>query len=225
MESGITRVPVGRVSGERIYDSEHFLFWMTVIENLPEYTFQRALDYADPDNVEELAQLAGRLRLESVEPGHWYPSEGDVAALYSKSGEFGGVRLSAKATHKTPEGADCTATMWFDAELLEEMSLVLLIAAIREAIEQGYEPLSIELAEVVFPVVAKMGRFAGAAVFMPGTSYGLVGLLEARHALRSDSISAPESSLAALDDLLATHGEHYREYRGGRDVYQLRVHL
>lgn len=68
MESGITLVPVGRVSTERFYDSEHFFFWMTVIENLHEYTFQRALDYADPANVEELARLAGRLRLEVEMP-------------------------------------------------------------------------------------------------------------------------------------------------------------
>ena len=136
MESGITRVPVGRVSAERLYNSEHFFFWMTVIENLPEYTFQRALSYADPDNVEELARLAGGLRLESVEPGHWYPTESDVAALYSKSGEFGGVRLSSEATLKTPEGAECTATLWFDAELLEKMSLALLVAS-PEAVNKG----------------------------------------------------------------------------------------
>ena len=224
-ESGATRVPLGRVSSERFYNSEHFFFWMTVIENLPEYTFQRALDYADPDNVEELARLAGRLRLESVEPGHWYPSESDVNALYSKSGEFNGVRLSSEATLNTPEGAKCTAILWFDPELLEKMSLALLASAIRDAREQGYEPLSNELAKLVLPVVRQMGPYTGAAVFMPGTSYGLGGLLEARHALLSSPTTPTETSLAALDDLLATHGKRYREYRGGRDAYQLDVRL
>jgi len=39
MESGITRVPVGRVSGERLYESEHFFFWMTVIGTYPSAHF------------------------------------------------------------------------------------------------------------------------------------------------------------------------------------------
>ena len=97
MESGVTRLPLGRVSAERWYDSEHFFFWMTVIENLPEYTFQRALSYADPDNVEELARLAGGLRLAVVTPTNWTfdsklkaalpgPEDLDLAAGYFSRG-------------------------------------------------------------------------------------------------------------------------------------------
>ncbi len=225
MESGITRVPVGRVSGERLYQSEHFFFWMTVIENLPEYTFQRALSYADPDNVEELAQLAGRLRLESVEPGNWYPTEEDATALFSRSGGFEGVQVTKQSTMDTPEGAKCTAMIWFTPDTLEKMSLALLAAAYREANEQGYKPISAEIAEVVLPVAKQMDRFAGSAVFMPDTSYGLGGLLEARHALRIGSISVPKSRLAELDDIISTHGEQYREYLGGRDAYGLTVRV
>ena len=225
MESGITRVPVGRVSGERLYESEHFFFWMTVIENLPECTFQRALDYADPDNVEELAKLAGRLRLESVEPGDWYPAEKDTTALFSRSGGFEGVQVTTQSTMETPEGAKCTAMIWFAPDTLEKMGLALLAAAYREANEQGYKPISPEVAEVVLPVAKQMGRFAGSATFMSDTSYGLAGLLEARHAVRSDSTSVPNSSLVALDDLLATHGERYGEYLGGRDAYGLTVRV
>ena len=43
MEYGVTRLPTVRVSTERLFPSEHFFFWMTVIENMPEYTFQKAL--------------------------------------------------------------------------------------------------------------------------------------------------------------------------------------
>ncbi len=225
MESGITRVPVGRVSGERLYESEHFFFWMTVIENLPEYTFQRALDYADPDNVEELAQLAGRLRLKSVEPGDWYPTERDATALFSRSGGFEGVQVTTQSTMKTPEGAKCTAMIWFSPDTLEKMGLALLAAAYRGANEQGYKPISADIAEVVLSVAKQMGQFAGSATFMSDTSYGLAGLLEARHAVRSDSTSVPNSSLLALDDLLATHGERYREYLGGHDAYGLTVRV
>ena len=225
MEYGVTRLPAGRVSGERLYDSEHFFFWMTVIENMPEYTFQRAVSYADPDNVEELAQLAGRLRLESVEPGYWYPRDDDVLALFSKSGEFEGVRVSTRSGESTPEGADCIASMWFPPILLERMSLALLAAAYRNARDDGFAPLNAELAAIVLPVVEKMDKFAGPAVFMPDTEYGLGGLLEARHALRSGHASASASDLATLDDLLATHGERYREYLGGKDAYRLRVQL
>ncbi len=225
MEYGVTRLPTGRVSGERLYDSEHFFFWMTVIENMPEYTFQRALRYADPENVEELAQLAGRLRLESVEPGYWYPSEDEVLSLFSRIGEFEGVRLSARSKVSTQEGADCVANMWFPPILLERMGLALLAAACRNARDGGFTPLNAELAAIVFPVFEQIDTFAGPAVFMPGTEYGLGGLLEARHALRSDSTTVPNSSLLALDDLLATHGERYREYLGGRDAYGLTVRV
>jgi hypothetical protein len=223
MEYGVTRLPTGRVSGERLYDSEHFFFWMTVIENMPEYTFQRALRYADPENVEELAQLAGRLRLESVEPGYWYPSEDEALALYSESGEFEGVRLSTRSGESTSEGADCVASMWFPPILLERMSLVLLAAACRNARDDGFTPLTAELAAIVLPVVNQMDRFAGPAVFMSDTECGLGGLLEARHALRSGHATTSEPGLAALDDLLATRGERYREYLGGKDAYGLKA--
>ena len=225
MEYGVTRLPTGRVSGERLYDSEHFFFWMTVIENMPEYTFQRALSYADPDNVEELAQLAGRLRLESVEPGYWYPSEDEVLALFSKSGEFEGVRLSVRSGETTPEGATCIASMWFPPILLERMSLALLAAAYRNARDDKFTPLNAELAAAVLPVVKQMDKCAGPAVFMPDTEYGLGGLLEARHAFRSGQATASASGLAALDELIATHGERYREYLGGKHSYGLRVRL
>ena len=225
MESGITSLPVGRVSGERLYESEHFFFWMTVIENLPEYTFHRALSYADPDNVEELAQLAARLRLESVEPGDWYPTERDVTALFSRSGDFKGVQVAKQATMATPEGAKCTAMIWFTPEVLEKMSLALLAAAVRWARDDGNVPISAKLAATVLPVVEQMDRFAGSAVFMPKDDYGLAGLLEARHALRSGSAAASESDLADLDDLISTHGERYREYSGGREAYVLTVRV
>ena len=225
MESGVTRVPVGRVSGERLYESEHFFFWMTVIENLHEYTFQRALSYADPANVEELAQLAARLRLESVEPGYWYPSDSDAQALFSKSGEFIGVRLSTHSGETTPEGANCVANIWFQPCQLEKMSLALLAAAARWARDDNYTPISAELAAAVLPVVEQMGKFAGSAVFVPNETYGLAGLLEARHALKSGSTTAPKSDLADLDDLISTHGERYREYLGGRDAYGLTVRV
>ncbi|WP_419925745.1 hypothetical protein [Candidatus Poriferisocius sp.] len=225
MESGITRVPVGRVSGERMYESEHFFFWMTVIENLPEYTFQRALDYADPDNVEELAQLAARLRLESVEPGNWYPTEKDATALFSRSGEFKGVQVAGQSTMDTTEGAKCTAIIWFTPDTLEKMSLALLATAYRDANEQGYKPISAEIAEIVLSTTRQVGRFTGSATFMPDTSYGLAGLLEARHALRTGSMLVPDSTLAELDDLISTHGERYREYLGGRDAYGLDVRV
>lgn len=225
MEYGITRLPTGRVSTERLLPSEHFFFWMTVIENMPEYTFQRALSYADPDNAEELARLAGRLRLESVEPGFWHPREDEVLALFSKSGEFEGVRLSARSREPTPDGADCIASMWFPPILLERMSLALLAAAYRNARDDKFTPLNAELAAIVLPAVKQMDRFAGPAVFMPDTEYGLGGLLEARHALRSGQATASASDFAALDELIATHGERYREYLGGRDAYELRVRL
>ena len=223
MESGVTRMPVGRVSGERMYESGHFFFWMTVIENLPEYTFQRALSFADPDNTEELAQQAARLRLESVEPGYWYPTKEDSTALFSRSGGFEGVQITVQSTMETQEGAKCTAMIWFTPDTLEKMRLALLAAAYREANKQGYKPISAEIAEAVLPVAEQMGQFAGSATFMSDTSYGLAGLLEARHAVRSDSASVPNTSLVALDDLLATHGERYREYLGGRDAYGLTV--
>ena len=70
-----------------------------------------------------------------------------------------------------------------------------------------------------------MDKFAGPAVFMPSTEYGLGGLLKARHALRSSHATTSESDLATLDDLLAAHGERYREYLGGKDAYGLRVQL
>lgn len=225
MEYGATRLSTGRVSGERLYDSEHFFFWMTAIENMPEYTFQRAVRYADPENVEELSELAGRLRLESVEPGYWYPSEDEALALFSRSGEFEGVRLSTRSGESTPEGADCVASMWFPPILLEKMSLALLAAACRNARDDGFTPLNAELAAIVLPVVEQMDKFAGPAVFMPGTEYGLGGLLEARHALRSGDVTASESDLAALDDFLATHDERYLNYLGGKDAYGLRVRL
>ena len=225
MEYGVTRLPTGRVSGERLHRSEHFFFWMTVIENMPEYTFQRAVRYADPENVEELAQLAGRLRLKTVEPGYWYPREDEVLALFSKSGEFEGVRVSGRSEEDTPEGAKCIASMWFPPILLERMSLALLAAACRNARDDGFTPLNAAYAAIVLPVVKQMDRFAGPAVFMPDTEYGLGGLLEARHALRSGQATASASDLAALDDLLATHGEQYREYLGGKDTYGLRVRL
>lgn len=225
MEYGVTRLPTGRVSTERLIPSEHFFFWMTVIENMPEYTFQRAVSYADPDNVEELAQSAGRLRLESVEPGYWYPRDDDVLALFSKSGEFEGVRVSTRSGESTPEGADCIASMWFPPILLERMSLALLAAAYRNARDDGFTPLSAELAAIVLPAIEQMDKFAGPAVFMPDTEYGLGGLLEARHALRRGHATASESDFAALDDLLAAHGEQYREYLGGKDAYSLRVCL
>lgn len=223
MESGITRLPVGRVSSERLYKSEDFFFWMTVIENLHEYTFQRALTYADPKNVEELARLAGRLRLESVEPGPWYPSDGEVQALFSKYGEFIGVRLSTDSGESTPEGANCVASIWFRPDSLEKMSLALLAAAVRWARDDNYTPISADLAAVVFPVVEQMDAFAGSAVFMPNDAYGLAGLLEARHALKSGSYTVAASDLADLDDLISTHGERYREYLGGREAYGLTV--
>lgn len=223
MESGATRVPVGRVSGERLHDSEHFFFWMTVVENLPEYTFQRALSYADPDNVEELAQLAGRFRLDSVEPGYWYPSDNEVQALFSKSGEFQGVRLSTQSSETTPEGADCAASIWFHPDQLKKMSLALLASAVRWARDGNYTPISAELAAVVLPVVEQMGKFAGSAVFMSDTEYGLAGLLEARHALRSGLATTSESEFTDLDDLISNHGDRYREYLGGRDAYGLTV--
>lgn len=225
MESGLTRLPVGRVSGERLYKSDNFFFWMTVIENLPEYTFQRALSYADPNNVERLAQLAGRLRLESVEPGYWYPLEKEVQALFSESGEFMGVRLSTHSGETTPEGATCVASIWFQPGLLEKMSLALLAAAARWARDDGYIPISAELASAILPVVEQMGTFAGSAVFMTNEEYGLAGLLESRHALRSGSAIASESDLIDLDDLIATHGERYRKYLGGREAYGLTVRV
>ena len=225
VEHGVTRLPTSRVSQERLYPSEHFFFWMTVIENMPEYTFQRALSYANPDNVEELAQLAGRLRLETVEPGYWHPARDEVLALHSRSGEFEGVRLSASSSETTPAGAECIASIWFPPILLERMSLALLAAAYRNALDDGFTPLNAELASIVLPNVQEMGNFAGPAVFMSDTEYGLAGLLEARHAIRGDSMSVPESSLSALDDLIASHGERYREYLGGRDAYRLRVQL
>ena len=225
MEHEGTRLPTGSVSEERLYPSEHFFFWMTVIENMPEYTFQRALRYADPENVEELAQLSGRFRLESVEPGYWHPENDDVLALYSTSGEFEGVRLSVRSSETTPAGADCIANIWFPPILLERMSLALLAAAYRNALDDGFTPLNAELASIVLPNVQEMGNFAGPAVFMSDTEYGLAGLLEARHAIRGDSMSVPESSLSALDHLIASHGERYREYLGGRDAYRLRVQL
>lgn len=225
MESGITRLPVGRVSGERLYESEHFFFWMTVIENLHEYTFQRALTYADPKNVEELARLAGRLRLESVEPGPWYPSGNEIQALFSKSGEFIGVRLSTDSGETTPEGGNCVASIWFRPDQLEKMSLALLAAAVRWARDDNYTPISAELGAVVLPVVEQMGKFAGSAVFMSNDDYGLAGLLEARHALRSGPATTSESDLADLDDLISTHGERYREYLGGREAYGLTVQV
>ena len=225
MEYGVTRLPSGRVSTERLLPSEHFFFWMTVIENMPEYTFQRAVSYADPENVEELAQLAGRLRLKTVEPVYWHPGEDEVLALFSKSGEFEGVRVSARSRESTPEGAECIASMWFSPILLERMSLALLAAAYRNALDDGFTPLKPELAAIVLTVVKQMDKFAGPAVFMPDTEYGLGGLLEARHALRSGQATASESSLMALDDLLATRGERYREYLGGKDAYGLRARL
>ncbi|MXZ84302.1 MAG: hypothetical protein F4Z02_01420 [Acidimicrobiia bacterium] len=225
MESGITRLPVGRVSGERLYESEHFFFWMTVIENLPEYTFHRALSYAHPNNAEELARLAGRLRLESVEPSDWYPSDNDVQALFSRSGEFIGVRLSTHSGEPTPEGADCVASIWVSPDSLEKMSLALLAAAVRWARDDKHTPISAELAAVVLPVVEQMGTFAGSAVFMSDTDYGLAGLLEARHALRSGPATVSESDLEDLDDLISTHGERYREYLGGREAYGLTVQV
>ena len=225
MEHGVTPLPTGHVSGERLYPSEHFFFWMTVIENMPAYTFQRALSYADPENVEELAQLAGRFRLETVEPGYWHPENDDVLALYSRSGELEGVRLSVSSSETTPAGAECIASIWFPPILLERMSLALLAASYRNALDDGFTPLNAELASIVLRNVQEMGNFAGPAVFMPDTEYGLAGLLEARHAIRSGSMPVPESRLAALDDLITTHGERYREYLGGRDAYQLRVQL
>ena len=152
MEHGVTRLPTSRVSQERLYPSEHFFFWMTVIENMPEYTFQRALSYADPDNVEELAQLAGRFRLETVEPVYWHPARDEVLALYSRSGEFQGVRLSASSGETTPAGAECIASIWFPPILLERMSLALLAASCRNARDDGFKPLSAELASLVLPV-------------------------------------------------------------------------
>ena len=225
MESGITRLPVGRVSSERLYKSEDFFFWMTVIENLHEYTFQRALTYADPKNVEELARLAGRLRLETVEPGPWYPSDGEVQALFSKYGEFIGVRLSTDSGGSTPEGANCVASIWFRPASLEKMSLALLTSGVRWARDDKHAPISAELAAVVFPVVEQMGTFAGSAVFMSDTDYGLAGLLEARHALRSSTSTVSETDLSDLDDLISTHGERYREYLGGREAYGLTVRV
>jgi len=225
MEYGITRLPVGRVSSERLYESEHFFFWMTVIENLHEYTFQRALSYADPNNVEELARLAGRLRLESVEPGCWYPSKSEVQALFSQPGEFTGVRLSTDSGETTPEGANCVASIWFRPDSLEKMSLALLASGVRWARDDKHTPISAELAAVVLPVVDQMGAFAGPAVFMPDTSYGLAGLLEARHALKSGSATVSESNLTDLNDLISTHGERYREYLGGREAYGLTVQV
>lgn len=225
MESGITRLPVGRVSGERLYESEHFFFWMTVIENLPEYTFHRALSYADPNNVEELARLAGRLRLNSVEPGDWYPTERDITALFSRSGDFKGVQVAKQATMETPEGAKCIAMIWFTPDTLEKMSLALLAAAVRWARDDGYIPISAELATVVLPVVGQMGTFAGSAVFMSNDDYGLAGLLDARHALKSGYATVAESDLSDLDDLISTHGGRYREYLGGREAYGLTVQV
>ena len=225
MESGITRLPVGRVSGERLYKSEHFFFWMTVIENLPEYTFHRALSYADPDNVEELARLAGRLRLNSVEPGYRYPSEDEVQALFSESGEFMGVRLSTPSGETTPEGATCVASIWFCPDSLEKMSLALLASAVRWARDDNHTPISAELAALVLPVCEQMGSFAGSAAFMPNDAYGLAGLLEARHALKSSSSTASESEFSDLDDLISTHGERYREYLGGCEAYGLTVRV
>ena len=225
MESGTTRLPVGRVSGERLYESEHFFFWITVIENLHEYTFQRDLSYADPKNVEELARLAGRLRLNSVEPGDWYPTERDITALFSLSGDFKGVQVAKQATMATPEGAKCAAMIWFTPDILEKMGLALLAAAVRWARDDGYRPISAEVAATVLPVVEQMGTFAGSAVFMSDTDYGLAGLLEARHALRSGPATTSESDLADLDDLISTHGERYREYLGGREAYGLTVRV
>ena len=225
MEHEGARLPTGRVAGERLCPSEQFFFWMTVIENMPEYTFQRALRYANPENVEELAQLAGRFRLETVEPGHWHPARDEVLALYSRSGEFEGVRLSARSSETTPAGADCIASIWFPPILLERMSLALLAASYRNARDDGFRPINAELASLVLPLVMELGNFAGPAVFMPDTEYGLAGLLDARHAIRSSSMSVPESSLNALDDLIATHGERYRSYTGSRDAYCLRVCL
>ncbi len=155
----------------------------------------------------------------SVEPGDWYPAEKDTTALFSRSGDFEGVQVTTQSTMETPEGAKCTAKIWFAPDTLEKMGLALLAAACREASEQGYKPISPEVAEVVLPVAKQMGRLAGSATFMSDTSYGLAGLLEARHALRSGSTSVPESSLLALDDLLATHGKRYGEYLGGREAY------
>ncbi|WP_419850926.1 hypothetical protein [Candidatus Poriferisocius sp.] len=77
----------------------------------------------------------------------------------------------------------------------------------------------------MLPAIEQMDKFAGPAVFMPDTEYGLGGLLEARHALRSGQATASASGLAALDELIATHGERYREYLGGKDAYGLRVRL
>ncbi len=225
IEHGVTRLPVGRVSGERLCESEHFFFWMTVVENLSEYTFQRALSYADPNNVEELALLASTLRLESVEPGSWNPSGNESLALFSKSGEFIGVRLSTTSGATTPKGANCVASIWLHPDLLEKMSLALLAAGVRWARNDNHTPISADLAAVVLPVIEQMGSFAGSAVFMPDSSYGLAGLLEARHALRSDSASVTESDLADLDDLISNHGERYREYQGGRKAYALTVRV
>ena len=125
----------------------------------------------------------------------------------------------------TPEGAKCTAMIWFTPETLEKMSLALLAAAARWARNDGYIPISAELAATVLPVVEQMGTLAGSAVFMSDTDYGLAGLLEARHALRSGSAAASESDLADLDDLISGHDERYREYLGGREAYGLTVRV
>ena len=117
------------------------------------------------------------------------------------------------------------ASIWFRPDSLEKMSLALLASGVRWARDDKHTPISAKLATVVLPVVDHMGAFAGSAVFMPDTSYGRAGLLEARHALKSGSETVSESDLADLDDLISTHGERYREYLGGREAYGLAVQV
>ena len=206
------------------------MFWWTSVVDCPTDTLANAVRLgflAQEGAKEELAGLLGEYCGARV--ADLFVNQGahvEAEALLAPDGSWAGARVTVSGEVETSSSAVVRRTV-VDISLsdVEWAAAATLVGAVEHAKEWGSAPLDAGLLEVVGPVLAQLGDFAGHAVFTPTEHDGLGGLCLAREILRRGHGQDSLHGLALLDDFLGEHAEAYCDGVGTRNLHQLRARL
>lgn len=206
------------------------MFWWTSVVDCPTDTLANAvrLGFLTQDGTkEELAGLLGEYCGARV--ADLFVNRGahvETEDLLAPDGTWAGARVTVSGEIETSSSVVVRRTV-VDISLgdVEWAAAATLVGAVEHSKEWGSTPLDADLLEVVEPVLAQLGDFAGHAVFTPTEHDGLGGLCLAREVLRRGHGQDSLHGLALLDDFLGEHAEDYCYGQGTRNFHQLRARL
>lgn len=206
------------------------MFWWTSVVDCPTDTLANAVRVGfltQQGTREELAGLLGEYCAAQV-AGLYINRGAHVAAdaLLAPDGAWAGARVTVSGEVETSSSAVVRRTVVdISVDDVEWAAAATLVGASEHVGECGSTPLDADLLDVVVPVLAQVGDFAGHAVFTPTEHDGLGGLCLARAILRKGHDQDSFHGLGLLDDFLGEHAEDYCNGVGTGNYHQLRARL